>query len=172
MGHAGCWKALGLVLKNYWWPHMSQYIGEYCKACDLCLCMKMQWCKPIGKLHPLPVPQNCWDVVCVDSTTELPELHWYDAVMVVVDLMGKHGHFIPTHTTVTALGSARLYLQHVWKLHGLPLSVVSDCGPQFIAQFMHELYRLLNIKIAASTAYCPQTDGQTEHVNQELEQYL
>jgi len=92
--------------------------------------------------------------------------------MVVVNLTSKHGHFIATHTTVTALGSARLYLQHVWKLHRLPLSVLSDCGPQFVLQFMHKLYCLLGIKVAASTAYHPQTDGQTEHVNQELEQYL
>ena len=151
---------------------MSRYIGEYCKACDLCLRTKTQRRKPIGELQPLPVPENRWDVVSVDFITELPESHGYDAVMVVVDSTGKRGHFIPTHTTVTALGSARLYLQHVWKLHGLPLSVVSDRGPQFVAQFMRELYRLLDIKIAASTAYHPQTDGQTERINQELEQYL
>ena len=79
---------------------------------------------------------------------------------------------LPTHTTAIALGSARLYLQHVWKLHGLPLSVLSDWGPQFVSQFMCELYHLLSIKVTASTAYHPQTNGQTEHVNQELEQYL
>jgi transposase InsO family protein len=92
--------------------------------------------------------------------------------MVVVDSVTKCGHFIPTHTTVTALGSAQLYLQHVWKLHGLPRSMVSDRGPQFVAEFMRELYRLLGIKVSASTAYHPQSDGQTERVNQELEQYI
>jgi hypothetical protein len=73
---------------------------------------------------------------------------------------------------ITALRSAQLYLQNVWKLHGLPRSMLSDCGPQFIAKFMRELYRLLGIKILASTAYHPQSDGQTECVNQELEQYI
>jgi len=73
---------------------------------------------------------------------------------------------------VSALGAARLYLHHVWKLHGLPSLVISDRGGQFIAQFTRELYRLLGIKIAASTAYHPQTDGQTERLNQELEQYI
>jgi transposase InsO family protein len=92
--------------------------------------------------------------------------------MVVMDSMSKHSHFIPTHTTVTSAGCARLYLQNVWKLHGLPLSVLSDRGPQFIASFMHKLYRLLDVKIVASTAYHPQSDGQTEHINQELEQDL
>jgi hypothetical protein len=92
--------------------------------------------------------------------------------MNVVDTVSKRAHFIPTHTTITAEGAARLYLMHVWKLHGLPHKVVSDRGPQFIASFTKELYRLLGIKLGLSTAYHPQTDGQTERVNQELEQYL
>jgi len=108
----------------------------------------------------------------INFISKLPESHGYDAIMVVVNLTSKCGHFIPTHTTATALGSVPLYLQHVWKLHRLPLSVLSDCGPQFVSQFMRKLYRLLSIKVAASTAYHPQTNGQTEHVNQELEQYL
>jgi len=92
--------------------------------------------------------------------------------MCVVESTTKRVHFISTHTTVSALGAARLYLHHVWKLHGLPSLVISDRGGQFIAQFTRELYRLLGIKIAASTAYHPQTDGQTERLNQELEQYI
>jgi len=151
---------------------MSPFIGKYCKACNLCLQMKAQHHKPMDELYPLPIPENHWDTVSVNFISKLPESHGYDAIMMVVNSTSKHGHFIPTHTMVTALGSVRLYLQHVWKLHGLLLSVLSDCGPQFVSQFMHKLYRLLGIKVAASTAYHPQTDGQTECVNQELEQYL
>ena len=92
--------------------------------------------------------------------------------MNVVDSISKRAHFIPTHTTVSTLGSANLYLQNVWKLHGLPWSVVSDQGPQFIAEFTREVYRMLGIKLAASTAYHPQSDGQTERTNQELKSYL
>ena len=76
------------------------------------------------------------------------------------------------HTMVTANGIARLFLHHVWKLHGLPWSVVLDRSPHFIAEFMQELYHLLNITIALSTTYHPQMDRQTEQVNQKLEQYL
>jgi len=126
----------------------------------------------MSELHPLPIPENHWDTVSVDFISELPKLHGYDAIMVVVYSTGKHGHFIPTHTMVTALGSAQLYLQYVWKLHRLLLSVLLDHGPQFMLQFMHELYCLLGIKVTAYTVYHPQTDGQTECVNQELEQYL
>jgi len=93
-------------------------------------------------------------------------------VMTVVDSVSKRAHFIPTHTTVTAEGAARLFLHQVWKLHGLPTCVVSDWGPQFVARFTKELYRLLGIKLASFTAWHPQTDGQTERVNQELDQYL
>jgi len=92
--------------------------------------------------------------------------------MTVVDSVSKQTHFILTHTTVTAEGAARLFLHQVWKLHGLLKCVVSDRGPQFIARFTKELYRLLGIKLASSTAWHPQTDRQTEHVNQELDQYL
>ena len=96
---------------------------------------------------------------------ELPESAGYDAVMTVVDSVSKRVHFLPTNTTVTAEGATRLFLHHVWKLHGLPNSVVSDRGPQFVAQFTKDLYRLLGIKIAATTAWHPQSDGQTERVN-------
>ena len=84
----------------------------------------------------------------------------------------KRAHFIPTHTTVTAEGAARLFLHQVWKLHGLPKCVISDRGPQFVAHFTRELYRLLGIKLVSSTTWHPQTDGQMERVNQELDQYL
>jgi hypothetical protein len=151
---------------------MSRYIGQYCKACDMCLHTKAQKRKPFGELHPLAVPEERWDVVSVDFITELPNSHGFNATMVVVDSVSKRSHFISTHTTVMALGSARLYLQNVWKLHGLPQSMLCNRGLQLVAEFMHELYRLLGITLSASTAYHLQTDGQTERVNQELEQYI
>ena len=103
---------------------------------------------------------------------ELPESSGYDAVMTVVDSVSKRVYFIPTHTTVTAEGAARLFFHHVWKLHGLPKCVVSDRGPQFVVSFTKELYRLLGIRLFSSIAWHPQTDGQTEHINQELDQFL
>jgi hypothetical protein len=93
-------------------------------------------------------------------------------IMCVVDSLTKHTHFIPTHTTINAQGMALLFLKEVWKHHGTPRAVVSDRGPQFVAAFTCKLYKLLGIKLATLTAYHPQTDGQTEHVNQELEGYL
>jgi hypothetical protein len=96
----------------------------------------------------------------------------YDTVMCTVDSVHKRDHFILTNTTCTARGATELYLRNVWKLHGLPTNVVSDRGSQFVAEFMHKLYRLLNIKMSPSTAYHPQSDRQTEQLNQEMEQYI
>jgi len=171
-GHPGCWKTLELVSRDYWWPQMSRYIGQYISTCDLCLRTKPIRQAPVGELHPLRIPDSQWDTLSVDFVVELPLSSGHDAVITVVDSVSKQVHFIPTHTTVTAEGAARLFLHQVWKLHGLPTCVVSDRGPQFVACFTRELYRLLGIKLASSTAWYPQTDGQTERINQELDQYL
>jgi len=92
--------------------------------------------------------------------------------MTVVDSVSKRVHFVLIHTTVTVEGAARLFLYHIWKLYSLPKRVVSDHGPQFVASFTKELYRLLGIRLSSSIAWYPQTDGQTERVNQELNQFL
>ena len=171
-GHPGRWKTLELVSRSYWWPQMSRYIGQYCSTCDLCLRTKAQRHRPTGELQPTEVPGERWETISVDFIVELPDSHGYDAVMCTVDSAGKRAHFIPTNTTITALGSAELFLRNVWKLHGLPRNVISYRGPQFVAEFTKELYNLLGIKQSPSTAYHPQSDGQTERLNQELEQYV
>jgi len=151
---------------------MSRYIGQYVSTCDLCLWTKPWRHSPVGELQPLSVPDAWWDTLSVNFVVELPESARHNAVMTVVDAVSKRVHFVLTHMTVTAEGAARLFLHYVWKLHGLPKCVISDHGPQFVALFTKELYRLLGIRISSSTAWHPQTDGQTEHVNQELDQFL
>jgi len=151
---------------------MSRYIGQYVSTCDLCLRTKPTKQALVGELHPLQILNSQWDTFSVDCVVELPSSSRHDAVMTVVDLVSKRVHFILTHTMVTAEGAARLFLHQVWKLHGLLKYVISDHRPQFVACFTKELYRLLGIKLASSIAWHPQTDRQTEHVNQELDQYL
>jgi transposase-like protein len=111
-------------------------------------------------------------MISIDFIVELPESHGYDAIMCVVDSLTKCTHFIPMHTTINAEGTALLFFKEVWKHHGTPRVVVSDRGPQLVTAFMRELYRRLEIKLALSTAYHPQTNGQTEHINQVIEGYL
>ena len=103
---------------------------------------------------------------------ELLDAHGFDAVMVVVDSVTKWPHFMATNTTVSAEGATCLYYRDVWKLHSLPLQWLHDRGSMFITGFRRELNHPLGIKTTASTMYHPQTDGQTEHVNQELETYI
>jgi len=164
-GHSRRWKMLELVSRNYWWPQMSRYVGRYISTCDMCLRTKSFRRPPTRELHPLPIPSAPWDTISVDFIVELPQSAGHDSIT-------KHAHFLSTVTTISAAGAAHLFLNHVWKHYGLPQRVVSDRGPQFIAEFTWELYRLLRIKLAATTTYHPQGDGQTERVNQELEQYL
>jgi hypothetical protein len=151
---------------------MSCYISVYIKTCDLCNWMKVQHRQPISMLHPSETPEPPWDMISMDFLVELLESHGYDAIMNVVDSVTKRMHFIPTHTNINAKGAALLFLKEVWKHHGMPQVVVLDRGPQFTARFMNKLYWLLGIKLAMLTAYHPQTDSQTEHVNQVLEGYL
>ena len=107
-----------------------------------------------------------------DFITKLPLAQGYDSILVVVDRFTKMAHFVPTTEKTTAEGLARLFRDNVWRLHGLPESIISDRGPQFAAGLMKELNGLLGIETKLSTAFHPQTDGQTERMNQELEQYL
>jgi hypothetical protein len=111
---------------------MSKFIDAYCSTCNLCLHTKTQHHAPYGELQPLPVPPEWWDTISMDFIMELPESQGFNAIMVVVDLVAKRAHFVPIHTIVTANRTARLFLHHIWKLHGLPRRVVSDRGPQFI----------------------------------------
>jgi len=151
---------------------MSRYIRQYISTCDLCLRTKPIRQAPVGELHPLRILDSRWNTLSVDFVMELPFSSGHDTVMTVVDSVSKQVYFILTHTIVTVEGAAKLFLHQVWKLYSLPKCIILDCGPQFIACFTRELYCLLGIKLASSTAWHPQTDGQMERVNQELDQYL
>jgi len=139
--HPGCFKTLELISRSYWWPNMLPYVGLYVPHCDLCLRTMIQCRLPSGELQPLPILEECWDVISIDFISELLESGGYNSIIVAIDSIGKHSHFIETVTTVTTTaGAANLYLQNVWKLHGLLQKIVSDHGPQFVAVFMKELY--------------------------------
>ena len=108
----------------------------------------------------------------MDITGELPKSNGCNAILVITDQLSKMIITILTNMNLTAYGAARLFRDHVWSKHGLPKKVISDRGPQFVAQFMKDLHKLMGVTANISTAYHPQMDGQTEHVNQEIKQYL
>ena len=112
----------------------------YTSTCNICLRTKPFWQIPVGELHPLPIPKDRWSVVSVDFISELLYMHRYNAIIVVVDSIGKRAHFIPTTTTCSALDTTNLYCKNVWKLYSLSNAFVSDQGPQLVAEFTRELY--------------------------------
>lgn len=151
---------------------MSVYVEKYVTGCDKCARTKNRSQQTYGPLQPNAVPDGPWQIITCDLITQLPKSSGYDAIFVVVDRLTKQAHFIPTTSDVDAPGIGDLFLNHIWKLHGTPREVISDRGPQFAAKFLRQMFKRLGIRSALSTAYHPQTDGQTERVNQELEQYL
>jgi len=118
------------------------------------------------------VPEKPWQYISVDFITKLPVSKDHDSILVVCNRFLKMSHFVVTTEKMTAEGLAKLFRDNMWKLHGLPESVISDKGPQFAVGLMKELNKMLGIETKLSTAYHPETDGQMERTNQELEQYL
>ena len=171
-GHGGRWKIVELVTRNYWWLGMTRDVGKYMEGCDLCQWMKNRTEELAGKLKLSEVLQKIWTHLTVDFITKLPVVVGKDAILGIYDRLSKMTHFVATTEGTLVEGLARLLQDNVWKLHGLLESVVLDRGPQFAAELMKKLNRMLGIKTKLSTAFHPQTDGQTERMNQELEQYL
>jgi len=165
-----------LVTRNYWWPGITRDVGRYVEGCDLCQQMKNRTEEVAGKLKLGEVPEKLWTHISVDFITKLPTVVGKDVILVVCDRLSKMTHFVATMEETIAEGLARLCRDNVWRLHGLPESVVSDRRPQFAAELTKELTkelnRMLGIKTKLLTAFHSQTDRQTECMNQELEQYL
>ena len=171
-GYGGRWKTAELVARNYWWPGLTKEVGKYVEGCDTCQRHKNQSKAPAEKLMPNMIPEKLWSHILADFITKLPLAQGYDAVLVVCDCFSKMAHFIAITEKTSVEGLTRLFRDHVWKLYGLPESITLDRGVQFAVGIMKKLNNLLGIQMKLSTAYHPQTDGQTERINQELEQYL
>jgi len=171
-GHQGRAKTLDLVARKFYWPSLTTYVHRYVDGCDTCQRSKPSRHAPYGLLQPIPAAHAPWKRITADFIVKLPPSNGYDAILVVVDKNTKLAHFISTTEKVDSIGTANLYLHHVWKHHGLPEEIISDRGPIFVSKFTRRLYELLRIRPCLTTAFHPQSDGQTERVNQILEQYL
>ena len=147
-------------------------VRRYVERCNLCRRMKNRIEELAGKLKLSETLEKLWMHLTVDFITKLLVVAEKDMILVVCDRLSKMAHFVATIEETSVEGLVRLFWDNIWKLHRLPESIVSDQGPQFTAGLMKELNRILGIKIKLSTAFHPQTDGQIEHINQELEQYL
>ena len=165
-GHLGRDKTLERLQRCYYWAKMSYDVQEYCRTCTSCQLTKPSQQKQIGLLHPLPIPGRPWESIGIDFVTGLPiTKEGYSVLMTVVDRLSKFLVLIPTVSTFDTTLVAELFLAHVVKRFGFPLSIVSDRDPRFISLFWKELMNQAGVKRKMSSAAHPQTDGVTEQAN-------
>ena len=168
-GHPGYAKTLNAVRKSYHWSGLKGDVLRYVRQCLSCQKIKAERVKIPGKLQPLDIPQMKWECISMDFVTGLPSTQGgYNSIMVIVDLLTKVSHLIPVKTTYTASDIARLFIKEIFRLHGLPKRIVSDRDAKFTSKFWTSLFQAVGTQLKFSTAYHPQTDGQTERVNQVL----
>ena len=175
-GHSGAAKCYEILARNYFWIGMPQDVRRYVRNCYVCMKIKYFRNRYSGKLKPLPVPERRWTDISIDFVVALPPSKnlWgveCKNIMVVVDRLSKDVYYEPIDD-LTFAGVAKVYYTNIWKHTGLPSTIVSDRGTQFVNDFWDELCKRLNITALLSTAYHPQTDGQTEIANAIMEQYL
>ena len=172
-GHKGFFHTLHWMQKDYWWPGMSTFLRKFISGCADCQAAKVSAHSTIPGLTPLAIESSTlFSSISVDLITGLPSSHRFDSVMVMVDHgLSKGIIYFPCLKDIDVAGVAQLFFTHVFPQFGLHSKVISDQGPQFTFVFVQELAQLLQYDLALSTAYHPQTDGETEQVNQELETY-
>ena len=174
-GHPGTNRTLELLKRSYFWPKMKKSVAQYCRNCHTCQRTKPSREKPKGLLKPLPVPEQRWTDISIDFVTGIPDHKGNNAILTVVDRLSKDIKYIPCRAGdegTSASETAYLLIRDVYSQHGLPSSIVSDRGRQFVSTVWRALCRKLNITVKLSTAFHPETDGQTERMNAEIARYL
>ena len=172
-GHLGKDKTLEQVKRRFYWPGMDADVLQYVRTCDACQRNKPSQQVTAGLLQPLPIPNHPWQQVTMDLITQLPKSNrGNDAIVVFVDKLSKMVHLVATKTAVTAPQLAEIFWTTVVRHHGLPSSIVSDRDPRFTGHFWRTLWKCLGTQLTMSTAFHPQTDGQTERANRTLEEML
>ena len=168
-GHPGQRKTMKLISQSFIWKGMTKDINQFIQNCHTCHRAKAPRDKKFGEIEPLPIPQQRWKDIAIDFVTGLPESDGQNAILTVTDRLSKARHLIlckAGELGTSARATAKLLLTHAWKLHGLPDSIVSDRGTQFVLDVWRRLCEILGIKRKLSTAYHPETDGQSKNTNQ------
>jgi hypothetical protein len=171
--HPGSNKMYQDLKQRFWWTKMKIEIAKYVARCDTCRRVKVEHLKSAGMLQPLPIPSWKWEDISIDFITSLPKTsRGFDSIWVIVDQLTKSAHFVPVKTNYRASRYAEIYVVQIMSLHGIPKTIVTDRGTQFVSQFWKQFQKSLGTKLLYSIAYHPQTGGQTERVNQILKNML
>jgi hypothetical protein len=171
--HPGSNKMYQDLKHTFWWYGMKREVAEYVVVCDTCQSVKVEHQRPAELLQPLRVPEWKWEEISMDFIVGLPMTQSrYDSIWVIVDCLTKVAHFIPVKTTYSGHQLAELYMTRIVCLHGVPKIIVSDRGTQFTSKFWERLHESMDTRLNFSSAYHPQTEGQTERINQVLEDML
>lgn len=170
--HPGSRRTLAFIRRRFWWPTMGADIPAFVAACVVCNQNKTPRQAPSGLLQPLPIPHRPWSHVSLDFVTGLPPSDGNTVILTVVDRFSKAAHFIALPKLPSAKETAEIMVQHVFRLHGLPVDIVSDRGPQFSSQFWRAFCTLIGATASLSSGYHPESNGQSERANQDLETVL
>lgn len=154
------------IKAHFSWPCMKQAVKTFVQTFLTCQQANAKRSRYPSLLMPLPIPNQAWQVVSLDFISSLPNSHHYNCTMVLVDKFSKYAHFLALTHLFSALSVAKLYLKEVYHLHGLLSSIILDRDPIFTSKLWRELFTLVDTKLCMSSAYHPQSDGQTEQVNQ------
>lgn len=171
-GHSGITATIKRAEALFYWPGLRKDLAEFVKQCDVYQRNKHEHVLSPGLLQPIPIPNQAWEVITMDFVEGLPKSNGKDTILVTVDKFTKGCHLMALSHPYTASQVAQLVLDHVIKLHGTPKAIISDRDKIFISSFWKELFKAMGTQIKLSSAYHPQTDGQSERVNQCIEMYL
>ena len=174
-GHPGCFKTITFVKSKYYWKGMDQEIRQYIRSCEKCQRNKHRQTRPPGLLHNLPVPETRWQHVTMDFILALPPCQEFNSIWVIIDRLTKRAHFIPVKMgslESTAEACAAIFCREYQRLHGIPETIVSDRDVRFTSLFWQEFMKLQGCVHHLSSAFRPNTDGQTERTNRFIEDYI
>ncbi len=170
--HSGISRTLTLLERHFWWPSMEADTHSFVTSCTVCARSKSSHRSLLGLLRPLPVPGRSWSHITLDFVAGLPPSEGNTVTLTIVDCFSKAAHFVDLPKLPLAWETADLMVQHVFRLHGIPLDIISDRGAQFISQVWKSFCQALGAPVSLSSGFHPQTNGPSECTNQELEAAL
>lgn len=170
-GHAGAYRTYKRLAMNVYLRGIFRRVQTYVAQCLVCQKAKYEAMSLARLLQPLPILDLIWEDISMDFITCLPKSKGYKSILVVVDRLSQYGHFIALKPPITARSVVAVFAKEVVRLHGIPRSIVSDRDSLFVSAFWKELFALSGTQLKFSSAYHPETDGQTEVLNRVVETY-